>query len=102
MEKNELIRLFPEVGDGTINQDIDIYKAKGCIHCSNTGYKGRIGVYEYLEVTDTIKELILKGGSTMAIEKAAIKEGMNTLRVAGIEHVLNGVTSIEEFFRVIV
>ncbi|MBN2852253.1 MAG: Flp pilus assembly complex ATPase component TadA [Clostridia bacterium] len=102
MDRAEMIRIFPEVKDSVTKDKIKLFKHKGCINCSNTGYKGRIGVYEYLEVTDAIRELILKGGSTMEIESVAIKEGMTTLRRAGIEHVLNGLTSIEEFFRVIV
>lgn len=98
----ELYKVFPDLSDKELADNLQLYKAKGCIHCSNTGYKGRMGVYEYLEVTDKIKELILKRESTMMIENTAIEDGMNTLRMAGIQHVLNGLTSIEEFFRVIV
>jgi len=102
MEKSEIARLFPNMNLSSYENTITLNKAKGCIHCSNTGYKGRIGVYEYLKISDAIRELILKGGSTIDIEKTAIDEGMITLRVAGAQHVLDGTTSIEEFFRVIV
>jgi len=102
MEKSEVARLFPDINLDGYDDTITLYKAKGCIHCSNTGYKGRVGVYEYLKVSDSIRELILKGGSTIDIEKTAIEEGMVTLRMAGAQHVLDGTTSIEEFFRVIV
>lgn len=102
LTSKEIKRMFPEKEIPKDTKEIEIYKAKGCIHCSNTGYKGRIGVYEYLEVSDPIRELILKGGSTLDIEKMAIKEGMNTLRMAGVKHIFDGITSVEEFYRVIV
>jgi type IV pilus assembly protein PilB len=77
-----------------------VYKGKGCPTCSGSGFKGRVGMYEVMVLTDEIKELILEGANTDELKKAAIRGGMKTLRMAGLEHVRNGVTSIEEVLRV--
>ena len=100
--KEELLQAFPDFPIGKDEKSIKIYKAKGCVQCNNTGYKGRMGVYEFLAVTDTIQELILRKASTMDIEETAINEGMVTLRSDGMNKIKDGHTSIEEFFRVIV
>lgn len=76
------------------------YKGKGCDACNGTGYKGRVALYEVMGVTDSIKELILRGATASEIKKQAIKEGMLTLRRSGLEKVKSGLTSIEEVVRV--
>lgn len=76
------------------------YKGKGCKKCNGNGYKGRIGIYEILEVTDTIKELVIKKASTGEIEAAARKEGMTIMFEDGMAKAKNGITSIEEVLRV--
>ncbi len=77
---------------------VTIYHAKGCKHCSKTGYLGRRAIYEVLPVTDEIRELI--GGSTKKVRERAVKEGMVTLRQDGYRLVLSGETSLEEIRRV--
>ncbi len=78
---------------------VTVYKPVGCKHCNNTGYKGRIGLFEVLEVTEEIQELILSGASSAEIRRKAIEEGMITLRRSGLEKIKQGITSIEEVVR---
>ena len=76
-----------------------IYKGKGCSICNNTGYKGRLGLYEVMPMRDEIKELVLSHASTTEIKKEAIRMGMKTLRQSGILKIKNGLTTIEEVLR---
>lgn len=78
---------------------VTIYKGRGCQLCGNTGYKGRFGIFEVMEVTDSIRELILVGASAMEIRRKSIEEGMITLRASGIEKLRQGMTTIEEVLR---
>jgi type IV pilus assembly protein PilB len=75
------------------------YKGAGCKTCNSTGYKGRIGLYEVMEVTDEIRELILIGASALELRKRAIEDGMITLRESGLHKIRNGVTTLEEVVR---
>jgi type IV pilus assembly protein PilB len=75
------------------------YKGKGCSTCNNTGYKGRIGLYEVMEVNDEIRELILIGASSLELRKKAIEDGMITLRESGLHKIRNGLTTLEEVVR---
>jgi type IV pilus assembly protein PilB len=75
------------------------YKGSGCPKCNNTGYKGRVGLYEVMEVTDEIRELILIGASALELRKRAIEDGMITLRESGLHKIRNGVTTLEEVVR---
>lgn len=77
-----------------------IYKPKGCPACDNMGYKGRIGVYEIMEMTPTLKEIISKNGNAEEIKRAALNEGMHTLRMSATEYVLEGITSVSEMVKV--
>ena len=74
-------------------------QGNGCDACNGTGYKGRIGLYEVLEVTDPLRERILAGGSSRALRRAAIDEGMLTLRQSGLRKIAQGVTSVGEVTR---
>ncbi len=74
-------------------------KGTGCEKCLKTGYKGRVGLYEVMEVTDELRELILVGASALEIRRKAIEEGMITLRGSGLRKVKDGVTTIEEVLR---
>ncbi len=75
---------------------ISVYKGKGCEYCNNTGYKGRIAIYEVMPISDKIKEMILHEASVNEIKQQAIREGMSTLRMSGLKKIKEGVTTIEE------
>jgi type IV pilus assembly protein PilB len=77
-----------------------IARGAGCTVCNNTGYKGRIALYEVMRFTDDLKEMVLQGASTAELKAAAIRKGMSTLRASGIRKVLEGVTTAEEVLRV--
>ena len=74
-------------------------KGKGCETCNNTGYKGRVGLYEVMEITEELRELILVGASALELKRKAVDEGMITLRRSGLHKVMDGVTTIEEVAR---
>lgn len=75
------------------------YKGKGCSTCNNTGYKGRVGLYEVMEINDEIRELILIGASALELRKKAIEDGMITLRESGLHKIRTGITTLEEVVR---
>jgi type IV pilus assembly protein PilB len=75
------------------------YKGKGCSTCNNTGYKGRVGLYEVMEINDEIRELILIGASALELRKKAIEDGMITLRESGLHKIRSGITTLEEVVR---
>src|SRR5437867_2949621 len=74
-------------------------KGAGCDRCNTTGYKGRVGLYEVMEIADELRELILVGASGLELRRKAIEEGMITLRASGLRKVKDGVTTIEEVVR---
>ncbi len=77
-----------------------IFKGKGCPNCSNTGYKGRVALYEVMWLYDELKDMIIQGSSAAELKATAIRLGLKTLRMSGISKILEGVTSIEEVTRV--
>ncbi|MBN1572712.1 MAG: type IV-A pilus assembly ATPase PilB [Deltaproteobacteria bacterium] len=79
--------------------EIDVYKGRGCSTCANTGYKGRVALYEVMRMNDELKELILNGASTIELKREAMRHGMRTLRQAGILKIKEKVTTIEEVLR---
>ena len=76
-----------------------VYHGKGCATCSNTGYKGRVGLYEVMEISDDLRELILVGASALELKKKALEMGMITLRRSGLLKVAAGLTTMEEVLR---
>ncbi|HET9263261.1 MAG TPA: type IV-A pilus assembly ATPase PilB [Vicinamibacterales bacterium] len=74
-------------------------RGRGCEKCNNTGYKGRVGLYEVMEITEELRELILVGASGLELKRKAVEEGMITLRRSGLRKVIEGVTTIEEVAR---
>jgi type IV pilus assembly protein PilB len=74
-------------------------KGTGCEKCNNTGYKGRVGLYEVMEIGEQLRELILVGASGLELRRKAVEEGMITLRRSGLHKVMEGVTTIEEVAR---
>ena len=89
----------PEVCD---RDDVVLYRAKGCSRCNNTGYKGRLGLYEVMVVSEAIRRLTVERKSADEIGRVAAAEGMKSLREDGIDKVLLGMTSVEEIARVII
>ena len=86
-----------EIGFSEAEADeVKIYKGRGCQTCNNTGYKGRIGLYEVMEITDELRELVIIGASGIELRKKAIELGMVTLRGSGLRKIRDGVTTIEE------
>lgn len=92
-EERELLGLEPDA-------EVTIYEPCGCSKCDGTGFMGRIGVYEIMEVTQPIKSIISKKGEAEAIKNKALEEGMNTLRMSATEYVLDGITSVNEMMKV--
>jgi type IV pilus assembly protein PilB len=78
---------------------VKAYRGKGCDKCNGTGYKGRVGLYEVMEITDELRELVLVGASALELRRKAIEEGMITLRGSGLRKIKDGVTSVEEVLR---
>jgi type IV pilus assembly protein PilB len=78
---------------------IQLYRGRGCDICNNTGYKGRLGLFEVMEVTEDVRELILSGSTTGELRRKAIEEGMITLRQSGLQKIRDGVSTIEEVVR---
>ena len=81
------------------SRTLKLFRGKGCERCSNTGYKGRIALYEVMEVEDEIREMILSGASSYELRVKAIQNGMITLRGSGLQKIRDGVTTMEEVLR---
>lgn len=81
------------------DREVNIYEPAGCKLCNNTGFFGRTGVFEIMEVNEEIRNLISENGTTEELEEAARRSGMRTLRQNGIRYVLDGTTSIEEMLK---
>jgi type IV pilus assembly protein PilB len=75
-------------------------RGKGCKTCADTGYKGRVALYEVMLLKDPLKDLILQGASTTELKHEAIRLGMNTLRRSGLNKINEGMTTLEEILRV--
>lgn len=82
------------------SQEVRIYKGQGCRLCHNTGYQGRIGIYEIIEMTKTLRDLVANKAETDALNDQALKEGMTTMYDDGIDKITRGLTTIEEILRV--
>lgn len=95
-------KLYPLAGDAIFpeNGKLSLYRGKGCEHCSQTGYRGRVGIYEVMPITPEMEVLIVKRASSTDINLLARKQGMASLFEDGFEKVKRGVTSLEELLRV--
>jgi len=100
-EPSSEIRKYLEKTIPDSTQLTKFYRGKGCQECNFKGYKGRIGIYEVLEITDTIRNLIIKRVPADEINKQALLEGMNSLLTDGINKASGGATTIEEVLRVV-
>jgi len=86
---------FPPEEVGTFK----LYKGRGCGVCNGTGYKGRIGLYEVMEISEGIRDLIMVGATAVEIKRKALDDGMLTLRMSGLQKIKSGTTTIEEVLR---
>ncbi|MBI5754094.1 type II/IV secretion system protein [Candidatus Peregrinibacteria bacterium] len=99
--KNAMSRLHAEGEiDAALLQGMKFYQAVGCAECGNVGYIGRVGLYEVFRMNNELRKLIGTGASIMDIEEAALKNGMVTLEQAGIIKALQGMTTLDEVYRV--
>ena len=78
---------------------LKLFKGRGCERCSSTGYKGRVGLYEVLEIDDELREMILSGASAFELRQKAVQIGMMTLRMSGLQKIRDGMTTVEEVMR---
>lgn len=78
---------------------IKAFKTKGCVACNDTGYKGRTGLFEVMDITDSIREIILRKGQPREIKAVAMKNGMTSLRQSGLVKIKEGITTVEEVLR---
>jgi type IV pilus assembly protein PilB len=76
-----------------------LFRGRGCGVCNGTGYKGRVGLYEVMEITEGIRDLIMVGATAIEIKRKALEEGMLTLRMSGLQKIKAGITTIEEVLR---
>ena len=79
--------------------EFQVMRGAGCRTCNNTGYKGRIAVYEIMVMTDELAEFVLNGASTLELKREAIRQGMKTLRMSALTKLGEGKTSMEECVR---
>lgn len=79
--------------------NVSIYKGQGCRNCNDTGYKGRIALYEVMPLTDRLKEMVLQGCSTAELKEQMMRDGVRTLRMSGLKKVADGVTTLDEVAR---
>ena len=77
----------------------EFFYGRGCEHCSDSGYRGRMGVYEWLRLSEAIRDLVVERASTMVIKQKALEQGMRTLRDDGLRAIFDGATSIEEVIK---
>ncbi len=80
-------------------KSLEIKRGRGCERCGNSGYKGRVGLYEVLQFSDEIREMILSGSTSIELKRKAIEEGMVSLRSSGLHKIRGGVTTLEEVLR---
>ncbi|MCI8641244.1 MAG: type II/IV secretion system protein [Clostridia bacterium] len=98
-EKEIISKISGKYGEKIDFTNLKTYNTPGCKYCNNIGYFGRIGIFEVLSVSDEIKELIVKGASTIEIRNKALEENYRPLVIDGIHKVLNGNTTLEELNR---
>ena len=88
-------------GERGIESETFVFKkGTGCKRCNDTGYKGRVALYEVLEMDDDMRDLVLQGASTAELKEQAIRSGMDTIRRAGLNKLIEGVTTVDEVLRV--
>jgi len=97
-DEKQILSIKP--GESGSAEELELYRGRGCSTCNDTGYKGRIGVFELLSMTDELREMILNNVSSTEISRKARELGMSTLKEDGMEKVRRGYTTIQEVMRV--
>jgi type IV pilus assembly protein PilB len=100
MDNKELFRQFPKLEKFFSGNKTTLYKGKGCSACNNTGYSGRVAIFEFVPITPAMEELILTNPSTKQIWDLARREGAVSLFEDGLQKVKSGLTTMEELFRI--
>lgn len=100
LKKEEIEKIDKKIGKYFSNSEINLYEGKGCKACNNTGFQGRTGIFEIIEITKEMKELLMKKPPSEDIAELAKKQGSRTMFDDGIEKVKSGVTTIQELLRV--
>ncbi|MCK4240625.1 MAG: Flp pilus assembly complex ATPase component TadA, partial [Candidatus Atribacteria bacterium] len=95
---SEIMKIFEEYN--LSREEIKLYKGEGCRFCNGTGYKGRLGIFELIKITDTLRNLITGSAPLEKIREVALREGMHTLKEDGLRKVGRGITTLEEVIRV--
>lgn len=98
-EKNIISKITEKYGERVEFENLKTYDVVGCKKCNNIGYFGRIGIFEILDISDEIKELIVKGASTIEIRNKALEQNYRPLIIDGIDKVLKGYTTLDELNR---
>ena len=96
----ELDRALSFNGNGAGRSALELYRGTGCVHCDNTGYRGRTAIFELMPITDGLKQLIVEKRGANVLRLKAMEEGMVTLREDGWDKVLKGITTVDEVSRV--
>jgi len=94
------VEVMREIAGGEDRESVQVVEGRGCEECSQTGYRGRSGIYELLTMSDAVRQLVLKRSSADIIREAAVRQGMRTLREDGWKKVREGVTTVSEVVRV--
>lgn len=102
LSRTEILASAPDFPLDDGQRTVRLFRPGGCLRCSSTGYKGRLGVYELLLMSESIRRLTLERRSAAEVKEAAVAEGMVTFRRDGLQKVKEGMTSLEEIMRVIV
>jgi type II secretory ATPase GspE/PulE/Tfp pilus assembly ATPase PilB-like protein len=96
-----ILKTIPKTSQADLPSKLSFYHSLGCKDCKGLGYKGRIGVYEVFNISEVIEKLILRGATTTEVRSQAIAEGMITMAQDGLLKAMNGITDVEEVFRVV-
>ena len=96
---NEALNTVSPLAAGDVPSERVFYKPHGCEKCDNIGYKGRVGIYELLTMSNALRRMIIAGANTIDLQRVAMEEGMLTLEQSGIIKALKGLTSLEEVYR---
>jgi type IV pilus assembly protein PilB len=90
-------KMFEDLGiDPASFQGVQLYRGRGCERCKNSGYSGRMAIIEAMTISDQVRKLIIARANTREMAKVAIKEGMHTLRMAGLDRAREGLSTLEQ------